>query len=196
MDIVRQSRLPPLLLAGIALAAPGPSVAQEPAVDADTVERIDPVPLPPLRVEAAPTAPRGKMRGFHRRRRRHPGGVFIDRRQIERRNPRRLSDLVHAVAGLAPGPRPGGVEPPALGNRRASPVPGRRPCRVRYFVDGAPYPPGTGFRIDLLAPDDVEAIEIYRGASGVPARFDRRRDRCGVVVIWTRDPGGGAPGRP
>ena len=41
---------------------------------------------------------------------------------------------------------------------------------------------------DVVRPDDIEAIEVYRSASQVPAEFGGNSmfTRCGVIVIWTR----------
>lgn len=188
---------PAVLALALLLAAPGTLLAQGgegaergSVAAADTVLRFEPVRLPPLRVEVGRTARPGKMRGFDRRRRRHPAGVFVGRAEIERRDPRRTSDLLRGVAGVTPGRPPAGVGRPRVRMDRTPFRPGRRACRVRYFVDGVPMPGDGGFRVDDLAPGEVEAVEVYRGVSEVPPRFQRREDRCGTVVIWTRAPGG------
>ena len=36
----------------------------------------------------------------------------------------------------------------------------------------------------ILFPEEVEAIEVYRGAGAVPVQFGP--ESCGAVVIWTR----------
>lgn len=181
-----------LLASPVALAGQGPpdsaDGARRPAL-ADIVVPAAPVLLPPLRVEARSSDPPAKIRGFDRRRRRHPAGVFVGRAEIERRDPRRVSDLLRGVAGITPGRPPAGVGRPRVRMDRTPVVPGRRSCRVRFFVDGMPVPKRGGFRIDDLQPDDVEAIEVYRGVAEVPPRFQRREDSCGTVVIWTRAPG-------
>lgn len=158
---------------------------------ADTVVAVDPVRLPPLTVEASRAGKAGKTRGFERRRRLHPAGVFVGRAEIERRDPRLLSNLLRGVAGVTPSRSAGEVGRQRIRMDRTLRRPAQRPCRVRYFVDGQPLPKDGGFRIDALDPDDVEGIEVYRGVSEVPLRFQRREDRCGVVVIWTRVAGGG-----
>lgn len=198
IDPGRRGRRAAAALAALFLAPPAVLAGQEPTDSADRARRppladsvipAAPVVLPPLRVEARPSEPPAKIRGFERRRRRHPAGVFVDRAEIERRDPRRLSDLLRGVAGITPGRSPAGVGRPRVRMDRTPAVPGRRLCRVRFFVDGMPVPKRGGFRIDDLPPGDVEAIEVYRGVSEVPPRFQRREDRCGTVVIWTRPPG-------
>ena len=57
-------------------------------------------------------------------------------------------------------------------------------CRVR---NGVRY--GSAAEevdINLFRPEDIEGIEIYRGASNVPSRYTGRDARCGVVLIWLR----------
>lgn len=183
--------LAPAALAG--QASPDSAGAVPRPALADSVARPAPIPLPPLTVRADRSRGSGKLRGFERRRVRHPAGVFVGRAEIERRDPRRTSDLLRGVAGVTPGRAPAGVGRPRLRMDRTPVRPGRRPCRVRYFVDGIPLPKDGGFRVDDLPPEDVEAVEVYRGVSEVPPRFQRRGDRCGVVVIWTRAPGAEEP---
>lgn len=64
-------------------------------------------------------------------------------------------------------------------------------CLADVYLDGtrtvAPFPVD-----DVLQPDDIEAIEVYR-ASEVPAQFGH--SNCGVVLIWTYVPSAGTGGR-
>lgn len=183
------------LLAGPASAAgqgtPGEGEATGRAGLGDTVPRVDPIRLPALTVRAPRPDRSGKMRGFDRRRRLHPAGIFVGRKEIERRDPRRVSDLLRGLGGVTPVRPGGGPGHPRVRMDRTPRLPGRRACRVRFYLDGQPLPKDGGFRIDALAPEEVEGIEIYRGISEAPPKFQRRSDRCGVVVIWTRDPSGG-----
>ena len=53
---------------------------------------------------------------------------------------------------------------------------------------------GTGWQvaqIDEIPPGDIEGIELYGGAAGVPPEYSRSRgtSTCGTVLIWTRIPG-------
>ncbi|HET7583336.1 MAG TPA: carboxypeptidase regulatory-like domain-containing protein [Gemmatimonadaceae bacterium] len=42
------------------------------------------------------------------------------------------------------------------------------------------------FHVDMLRPEEIESIEIYRGPSETPAQFRVQGATCGVIVIWTR----------
>lgn len=167
---------------------PGDTAGRVPA--ADTVPAVRPYRLPGLEVEARRGRRPGKMVGFHRRRRHHPAGIFVVREEIERRDPRQVSDLLRGIAGVTPTRRPAGTADRRIRMDRTARLPGRPGCRVRFFVDGAPLPKDGAFRVDGIPPEDVQGIEVYRGVSEVPSRFRRQGDRCGVVVVWTREPRG------
>jgi hypothetical protein len=144
------------------------------------------VPQPAIDVRVTRDTPAsGKLAGFYRRRARGIGS-FLDRRQIEARRAREVTDLLRDVPGLRITPGPGSTGNPAMS--RSAPLLAHRGCRIGYYVDGIRIPAADAFRLDELSPMDVEAIEVYRGVSEVPARFLRTGDECGVVVVWTRDP--------
>lgn len=58
------------------------------------------------------------------------------------------------------------------------------PCHTQFIVNGQLQPLPNG--IDTFLPADVAALELYRGASQLPARFNARSASCGTVVIWLR----------
>jgi hypothetical protein len=59
-------------------------------------------------------------------------------------------------------------------------------CRANVYVDGVLMALDETISIDQTVPVDwVEAIEVYRRASEVPAEF-LSRATCGVVAVWTR----------
>jgi iron complex outermembrane receptor protein len=142
---------------------------------------VVPVPELVVRIERADNV--GKMAGFDHRR--ATGfGSFITRDEIERARPSRLSQLFYAVAGVRVVPAPNND---ILGTRLVSARAGGINCYMELFLDGIRQP-SEGFNIDLLPPEDIEAIEVYAGSSRTPAIFARRGSPCGAVVIWTRDP--------
>lgn len=133
------------------------------------------IPVASLEVTVEQTPPRGKLHDFYRRAANGPG-YFITREDIEARPISRPTDILRRVPGLDIGARRSGRTPVTMGRRDG--------CVPDFYLDGAraPY-----FNIDDLEPMDIAGIEIYRGNSEVPIRF-KHRDRCGVIVIWTRDP--------
>jgi hypothetical protein len=133
------------------------------------------IPVASLEVTVEQTPPRGKLHDFYRRAANGPG-YFITREDIEDRPISRPTDILRRVPGLDIGARRSGRTPVTMGRRDG--------CVPDFYLDGARAP---FFNIDNLEPMDIAGIEIYRGNSEVPIRF-KHRDRCGVIVIWTRDP--------
>ncbi|HEY4306284.1 MAG TPA: carboxypeptidase regulatory-like domain-containing protein [Gemmatimonadaceae bacterium] len=118
--------------------------------------------------------------GFETRRS-HGIGHFITRAQIEDRHPLVLSDMLRSV--------PGAILINADNGRtsvRFSRV-ARNNCPPQFFVDGVEV---TGFSIDDMPPGDVEGVELYPGAAGLPPEYNRVHGTsiCGTVIIWTRIP--------
>jgi hypothetical protein len=58
-------------------------------------------------------------------------------------------------------------------------------CDTQFFLDGAAMAADPAV-LDNLSPQNIEGIEIYRGASETPSEFDFGRTSCGAIVIWTR----------
>lgn len=116
--------------------------------------------------------------GFYTRQSQGPG-AFITRQQIEKRQPRQLSDMLRMVSGVQ-------LSATRFSDSRASmgrsTLPSRR-CPIQYILDGVPV---HGFNIDDVPPRDVEGIEIYRGAAELPPQFNQRTAMCGAIAIWTR----------
>jgi hypothetical protein len=115
-------------------------------------------------------------------RRRQGIGHFITRADIEARHPIRLSEMMRMIPGAMLVPGENGRETLRFGGIA------RPNCPPQFFVDGIL---AVGFTIDEMPPGDVEGIELYGGAAGVPPEFSRmaRGPSCGSVLIWTRIPG-------
>ena len=177
--------VPPTDLGAQEAEPPGPG-PDRPALPADSAV----VELEPLDVRVRPPVRRGKMAGFHRRRSRGMG-EFITRREIESRDPMRLSDLVHLASGVQTIPYGDASGRRHVEISRAAFLEDTNVCRIQYWIDGVPFPGVNRFELDELSPDDVQGIEIYRGPSEIPPQFNRRGSQCGVVLVWTRDPVGG-----
>lgn len=139
-----------------------------------------PADLDPVEALAASNRRLGKLSQFEERRARGFGS-FITRAEIIDRRPAYLSDMLRSVPGmLIMGSGMGGYAVRVARTGRG------RDCHPDYYIDGIPAP---GFELDLMPPQDVDGIEIYRGASTVPAAFRQRTAGCGVIAIWTYDPG-------
>lgn len=137
--------------------------------------------------------------GFYRRRDRGMGR-FIDRRTIEDRRPRQLTDLFAILPGFVPIPQEGDVRIASINSLPSSiGGTGGRNCRPTLVVDGTvlrsfgdPVESGGGlataplFNLDAaLAIDEVEAVEAY-AHNGIPAQYGGTMSPCGAILIWTR----------
>jgi hypothetical protein len=113
-------------------------------------------------------------------RRRQGVGHFITRDQIEKRNPLMLSDMVRTIPGTIL------IRDAGRTTLRFSRV-ARNNCPPQFFVDGVQV---SGFNIDDMPAGDIEGVELYAGAAGLPPEYNRVTGTgiCGTVIIWTRIP--------
>jgi hypothetical protein len=140
--------------------------------------RVEMVPeavaLEPVLV-AVRRATRLETRGFYER---QAAGIghFLTRADIEMRGPWRVADLFYGVPGarVIPG-RPGQPVPTVLL---------RNNCNPLIVLDGSPI--SNRIRLDeILNPGDLEAIEVYHGASA-PIQYTQFTT-CGTIMVWTRE---------
>ena len=135
------------------------------------------VQLPDLRTagDSSEVTPAGRrMAGFEFRRR-HNAGTFRDRAAIERMNALVAGDLLRNIPGVR-----------VISGSTDSHVKFMR-CseRVSAWIDGDRVrTAGPDEALGLIHPNDIEAIEIYRGLSQIPAEF--LDDSCAAIVISTR----------
>jgi hypothetical protein len=122
-------------------------------------------------------------------------GAFITRSEIQKRNPYQPSDMLRTLSGVRVTTAVDPNDKPVISMGR-TPIGARTfrnvqtlagDCKVSYYLDGNWVPPGT-FHLDDLSPTVIEAIEVYRGPSEIPAKFRQRETACGMIVIWTREP--------
>jgi len=132
-----------------------------------------------VRVEVAGRAVALRDAGFYERQ--GDGfGTFRSPEWIERNKPTRMDDFFVRLPRIRLLPS-GGRTQVLIGA-------GRR-CYPTVVVDGVTtYRPDEGRPLYLDQLGDVssiEAMEVYTGASQVPAQFNSIGSACGVVVIWT-----------
>jgi hypothetical protein len=114
-------------------------------------------------------------------RRRQGIGYFVTREQIEKRHPQHLSDMLRMIPGTV-------LTDGDAGRTTLRFARNARNCPPQFYIDGIQ---AVGFSIDDMPPGDVEGIELFAGAAGLPPEFNRMRSSaiCGSVLIWTRTPG-------
>jgi len=117
---------------------------------------------------------KGHLREFYEHKTTNSFGKFFDRKDIEKKAPALVSELVRTVPGatLSVSER--------HGNRVLL-----RGCQPTVWIDGTR---AMGAEVDELArPSDLAGVEVYPSWAGLPAQYQDRDNRmCGVIVLWTR----------
>jgi hypothetical protein len=138
------------------------------------------VQLAPLEVTASSIPP--GLQDFEERRL-NGLGKFIDWTVLRKSEHRRLSDLLRGVPGV---------------NIRYDRGKGlwyiasaREDCPMQIYHDGVLiYRPSPTNQlppaVDYWEPTDLDAIEVYRGPSETPARYEGTGGKCGTVLLWSR----------
>jgi hypothetical protein len=159
--------------------------------------RVNPtaIALAPLEVTGTVRITSPALSTFYARAERGIGGHFFTRDEIDRLNPRRLTELLARVPGVRlDGTTALGGMAGILVSETPSGV-GGRPCPVQLFLDGTPVQRRSGIgasspyavQVDgLVEPHEVEGIEVYPSLSEVPPEFLTQDARCGVIAIWRR----------
>jgi hypothetical protein len=153
----------------------------------------NPLVLDSLHVSAEPRNRWLELSGFFYRKE-HSGGFFVEREEIEERDPRNLTDLLRVGSGFRV------VSSGGAGSSFGNTVVSRRfvsfqqpsgLCVPAFYLDGFRVgTPGREVLDDIADPEDVEAIEAYAGVTQIPSQWRDSHSACGVVVIWTRRGGG------
>ena len=137
-----------------------------------------PAQLPGL-VADAEARERIRLADFYRHREAGQG-YYLNRHQLDSTRVRRLSDLMRRIPGVRLlVDRNGRVQ---LRMSRSE------SCAPDFWIDGQR---AAQLTVDDVPLTDVEAIEVYRGPSGLPPEYNVRfgNPGCGAIVIWTRLPG-------
>jgi hypothetical protein len=117
-------------------------------------------------------------------------GVQITRADIEERRPQRVTDMLTEIPGVYATRRGSGGSDRMIQMARSLSGPGGGECPVQIYLDGVlatRTAPGGDVSVDeLVTPQDIEAIEVFKGLGSVPPEFLNVYARCGVIAIWTK----------
>jgi hypothetical protein len=119
------------------------------------------------------------LTGFDERRRRGMG-AYMTREDIEKRGSYQVTDLFRTIPGVQVLWVNGAYEVQMARAQRGT------YCPVQYFVDGNPFLASGDEVNQVLRPDDIEGIEVYKSATETPIEYQRNGASCGTIVIWTR----------
>lgn len=118
-----------------------------------------------------------------------PGATFFSRASIDSMHAYRVTDILrHAKGVQLVYPDSGGPPIVQMARSRFSDIIHAGLCPVEFYVDGVPFDMKNSPDIHLH-PADIEAIEVYDGASNIPPEYQSGSAACGVVVIWLKHTG-------
>jgi len=148
----------------------------------------NPVRLDPYTVVGEKQVPFLAEVGFYHRQR-MGFGHFVTRADIDRRGSLVMSDLLRGLLGVRVtcSPPPCDVE-----MRAARTTFTRGPCRPTVVLDGVVVLVGgirapRALKVDeILNPFNIEAVEVYPSAAGVPVQYGGYMSPCGAIVAWSR----------
>lgn len=134
--------------------------------------------LQPVLVRGKKMQYTGRLAGYYERLERRSSGAFVTRDQIDREDPRTLTQLLQRVPGVS------------LQRLRAGSVGVRmrdRTCVPLVWLDGTALPMGE-VDLDGIQPKSLEGIEIYLGSTTAPFQYSWTRNSaaCGTLLLWTR----------
>jgi len=107
-------------------------------------------------------------------------GFFITREDIAQRNARTLTELMRNVPGVM---TTCNYFRCTIQMSRSSRF---RNCSPEYFLDGFPASFATGPDFPL---NQIRGVEVYRSETEVPSEFHTPNQFCGVIAIWSVEPG-------
>ena len=105
-------------------------------------------------------------------------GRFITAYDIQQRMAIQTTELFRTIPGMA-------LIPTGGTRYRIAVTRGGDNCSPAVILDNMPINV-TDELDDIVKPQDIAGVEVYRGASEVPGRFLGNRNNCGLVVIWTK----------
>lgn len=142
-------------------------------------------PAPLVVVQRRPAVSLDRL-GEFRQRRAAGNGYFLERPEIERLNPRTLTDLMRSVPGVRVISRGAGF---AYTSTHFQRFPSRggdagNACDMMLYLDGQPFPMEGGDADVRIRVSELGAIEVYVSAGSVPRRYAGATAACGVILLW------------
>ena len=136
--------------------------------------------LAPVLVKSRRIEYRGRLAGYYDRLDRRTGGYFITRSDIDKQNPRTLSQLLQSAPGMSQFRGRTGLAGVRMRGRQCWPL---------VWLDGMQMSAGE-FDLDGIPPSTLHGIELYLGSTTAPMRYTggRNASSCGTILLWSRGP--------
>jgi hypothetical protein len=113
-------------------------------------------------------------------------GTYITRQQLEQLRSTESTEALRNVPGIQLfRTRNGNNTVRFIGTSSIN----HRDCPPNLWLDGQRV---TNMELDQIPANDIEGIELYRGAATTPAQFwqgSTQNTFCGTIVVWSRLPG-------
>jgi len=142
------------------------------------------VAMEPLRVTARVEPPHHRkleLNGFYDRERTGIGR-YVRREDFENRSTTTMQQLLARVPGAQT--LYAGTKQYIFFPRNGAATPS---CLPRLWLDGVRVTYDAQNDINsVVSPNQVEAVEVFRGPSEIPVQYNDNNSMCGVIVIWTR----------
>jgi hypothetical protein len=165
--------------------------------------RLTPIATELSEVVVVSTMADRRLTSFEEHRRARMGGSFLTAAQLEKERGRALADVLQTVSGadivrIGSGPayfatRRGydsfmNMPGISAGDRMRGASPGL--CYAAVVVNNVFVYRGEGgdelFDLNSLAPNEILAIEVYKGGATMPLEYNATRKTCGLLVIFTK----------
>jgi hypothetical protein len=165
--------------------------------------RLVPAPAALSKVDVVTTGVDRRLTLFETHRTSNYGGAFLTTEQLLRERGRPFADVLQSVAGADIVRGRGGAA--YFATRRGYDsfmnMPKARPAdRARGASSGLCYAAVVVnnvfvyrgdddedmFDVNLLPPDDIIAVEVYKGGATMPLEYNSTRKTCGLLVLYTK----------
>jgi hypothetical protein len=155
---------------------------------ADTVRKEVAMSPAPIELEGVVVTSWGRSmqlvrNGFYDRMRRGLG-AYMTRQRLDEIRPYHTEDAFRYMRGFMV--RPVGAYDVVESTRGR----GLHGCIPAVYIDGMLMfvrdVRDQSQALNMVAPEDIEAIEAYQGPASIPAEYNPMGTTCGVVLIWTR----------
>jgi hypothetical protein len=113
-------------------------------------------------------------------------GTFITRQQLEELRGNQATEVLRTVPGIQLFRTKNGDNSVRFTGTSSI---NHRDCPPNLWLDGQRM---NNMELDQIPANDIEGIELYRGASTTPAQFwqgNSQNTFCGTIVVWSRLPG-------
>ena len=136
--------------------------------------------IAPVVVHAERIRYQGRLAGYYERLERRSSGVFVDRKELDKRNYKSLSQVLAQTPGISAGRIVAGGGSVRFRGRKCPPL---------VWIDGVPAPVGE-IDLDGFPVSTIQGIEIYLGATTAPSDYvmPQGLSNCGTILIWSKGP--------